>query len=100
MENADQTAAIGFVSNFVPVYQTEVSPTHLRGMMVGLYQAGINVGQFAGVCIMEGTHTIMTDWAWRIPLMTQLVFPVTISAFVFLLPETPSMLLPCLFGHD
>lgn len=67
-------------------------------MMVGLYQAGINVGQFAGACIMQGTYTITSDWAWRIPLVSQIVFPVIVSAFVFLLPETPSMSLPFLFG--
>ncbi|OJJ43541.1 hypothetical protein ASPZODRAFT_154425 [Penicilliopsis zonata CBS 506.65] len=86
-------AGIGFASNFVPVYQAEVSPTHLRGMLVGLYQAGINIGQFAGACIMEGTYTMSSDWAWRIPLITQMVFPVIVALLVFLLPETPRWLL-------
>lgn len=75
------------------MYQAEVSPTHLRGVLVGLYQAGINIGQFAGACIMEGTYTMPSNWAWRIPLITQMVFPVIVALFVFLLPETPRWLL-------
>ncbi|EXJ79831.1 hypothetical protein A1O3_08116 [Capronia epimyces CBS 606.96] len=86
-------AGVGFASNFVPTYNAEVSPTHLRGMMIGLYQTGVNIGQVIGTCINEGTHNMSSRWAYRIPLMTQLFFPIVLCSFVWLFPETPRWLL-------
>lgn len=58
-------------------------------MMIGLYQTGINVGQVIGTCVNQGTYQMSTRWAYRIPLMTQLIFPTIVCSFVWLFPETP-----------
>ncbi|KAH8800606.1 general substrate transporter [Xylogone sp. PMI_703] len=84
---------VGYASNFVPVYNAEVSPVQLRGMMVGFYQTGINIGQLVGACIDQRTHAMTTRWAYRIPLLTQMFFPLVIGIGVWLLPETPRWLL-------
>ena len=81
---------IGFSSNFVTVYNSEVSPAHLRGMMIGLYQTGINIGTLIGACVDQGTHNITTRLAYRIPLATQLFFPTVVVTLVWFFPETPS----------
>ncbi|CAK7198506.1 hypothetical protein SEUCBS139899_001167 [Sporothrix eucalyptigena] len=86
-------ASIGFASNFVTVYNGEVAPAHLRGILIGLYQTGINVGQVIGVCINQGTHALATRWAYRIPLLTQLIFPVVLCFLVWFLPESPRWLM-------
>lgn len=86
-------AGIGFASNFVPVYNGEVAPAHLRGVMIGLYQTGVNIGQVIGVCINQGTHAMTNRWAYRIPLLTQLIFPVIICVFVWFVPESPRWLM-------
>ncbi len=87
---------IGFASNFVPVYLAEVAPAHLRGLMIGLYQTGINIGQLIGACIVQGTYAIPNRLAWRIPLITEMVFPIVIGAGIWLMPETPRRSLPAL----
>ncbi|KAK6369842.1 hypothetical protein LTS17_009292 [Exophiala oligosperma] len=86
-------AGIGYASNFVPIYQAEVAPTQMRGMMIALYQTGINIGQLIGSCINQGTYKMSTRWAYRIPLITQLVFPTILIVFASFFPESPRWLL-------
>jgi SP family sugar:H+ symporter-like MFS transporter len=93
METNTPLAGIGFASNFVPVYQAEVSPAHLRGMMIGLYQTGINISQLIGACIDQGTFNMTTRWAYRIPLITEMFFPLVIGLGVWFFPETPHELI-------
>ncbi|KAJ5736478.1 uncharacterized protein N7483_001603 [Penicillium malachiteum] len=88
-----QGAAIGFASNFVPVYQSEVAPTKYRGILVSLYQLGVNIGGVIGTCINQGTHNMKTRWAYRIPLLASLFFPVILILVTFVLPESPRWLL-------
>ncbi|RFU27986.1 hypothetical protein B7463_g8353, partial [Scytalidium lignicola] len=84
---------VGYASNFVPVYNAEVSPVQLRGRMIGFYQTGINIGQLVGACIDQGTYAMKTRWAYRVPLLTEMFFPLVIGIGVWLLPETPRWLL-------
>ncbi|EEU33692.1 uncharacterized protein NECHADRAFT_56243 [Fusarium vanettenii 77-13-4] len=88
-----QGAAIGLASNFVPVYQSEVAPTQYRGIMISLYQLGINIGGLVGTCINQGTHAMPTRQAYRIPLYASLSFPVILLVVTFFLPESPRWLL-------
>lgn len=57
--------------------------------MIALYQTGINIGQLIGSCINQGTYNMSTRWAYRIPLITQLVFPLILIVFAGLFPESP-----------
>lgn len=82
-------AAIGLASNFVPVYQSEVAPTQYRGIMISLYQLGINIGGLVGTCINQGTHAMPTRQAYRIPLYASLSFPVILLVVTLFLPESP-----------
>ncbi|KIY02747.1 uncharacterized protein Z520_01212 [Fonsecaea multimorphosa CBS 102226] len=88
-----RTANVGFCSSFVPIYQAEVAPTQMRGMMIALYQTGINIGQLIGSCINQGTYKMSTRWAYRIPLITQLIFPTILIVFASFFPESPRWLL-------
>lgn len=85
------SGGVGYASNFVPIYNAEVAPVQLRAIMIGFYQTGINIGQLVGACIDQGTHAMTTRWAYRIPLITQMFFPLVIGTGVWLLPETPRM---------
>jgi MFS family permease len=85
--------AIGLASNFIPVYQSEVAPTKYRGIMVSLYQLGINIGGLIGTCINIGTHGMPSRWAYHIPLITSLVFPSILVIVTTFLPESPRQLI-------
>jgi MFS family permease len=58
-------------------------------ILISLYQLGINIGGLVGTCVNEGTHEMTTRWAYRIPLLIGLVFPVLLVVVVLFLPETP-----------
>jgi MFS transporter, SP family, sugar:H+ symporter len=60
--------------------------------MIGLYQTGINIGQLIGSCINQGTYQMPNRWAYRIPLITQLVFPLILIIFAGFFPESPRKL--------
>lgn len=81
---------VGFAANFVIPYWAETTPAALRGMIIVMYQGIINVSQFIGQCINEGTHGLESRWAYRGPLLTELVPPMILIPFLFWLPDTPS----------
>ncbi|KAG0646297.1 putative glucose transporter rco-3 [Hyphodiscus hymeniophilus] len=81
---------IGFAANFVIIYWSEAAPVELRGLIVVMYQGLINLAQFVGAAINEGTHTMDIRWAYRGPLLTELAAPLILFAFLFWIPDTPS----------
>jgi MFS family permease len=90
--NLVSIAATGYASNFGPVYNAEISPAELRGIMISLYQTMLGVGGLLGSAINTGTSTLTTRWAYRIPLLTQMVFPVILATLIWLFPESPRKL--------
>ena len=58
-----------------------------------MYQGFINLAQFVGACINEGTNYIPNKWAWRATLMAMLSVPLLMLAFLPFIPETPSELI-------
>lgn len=83
---------IGMATNFVLVYQSEVSPRRLRAMILGSYLVIYAIGGFIGTCINQGTHTLLTPWSYRIPLLTQLICPAIFLCGVFFMPDSPRFL--------
>lgn len=79
----------GFAANFVIPYWAETTPASLRGLIIVMYQGIINVFQFVGQCINQGTHGLTTRWAYRAPLVTELLPPVLLLAFLSFIPDTP-----------
>ncbi|RFU30415.1 hypothetical protein B7463_g5904, partial [Scytalidium lignicola] len=80
---------IGFAANFVITYWSEATPVELRGLIVVMYQGFINLAQFIGAAINEGTHGMTTRWAYRAPLLTELPAPLLMLAFLPFIPHTP-----------
>lgn len=80
---------VGFAANFVIPYWAETTPASLRGSVIVMYQAIINISQFIGQCINEGTHDIPNEWSYRAPLLTELLPPIILIAFLYWVPDTP-----------
>ncbi|KAF2163119.1 hypothetical protein M409DRAFT_37302, partial [Zasmidium cellare ATCC 36951] len=81
--------AIGFAYNFAVAYWTEVTPAALRGMVVVMYQGVTNVAQFIAQCINQGTHAMDNRWAYRIPLLVELIAPLSLLIALVFMPDTP-----------
>ncbi|PLB46475.1 maltose permease [Aspergillus steynii IBT 23096] len=88
------TMGFGLGHSLAPVFVAEISPDSIRGISLILINTMIVLGQWSCALVGYGGSFISNDWGWRMPILTQLVPPV--SMFILgslLLPESPSWLL-------
>ncbi|GFZ46483.1 hypothetical protein JCM24511_04730 [Saitozyma sp. JCM 24511] len=84
--------AIGVLSMIVPMYQAEISPPHVRGLMSGWTQMMISWGFFVANWIGYGCQFIHNQGQWRIPLAIQIIPAIFLLFGMFLLPYSPRWL--------
>ncbi|KAI9322419.1 general substrate transporter [Dichotomocladium elegans] len=87
-----QGMAIGQYSLNVTVYQSELSPAHLRGRAISLQQFSIVFGIMVAFWIGYGCAYINSDASWRVPLALQLAPSVLLFVGCFFLPYSPRWL--------
>src|SRR6056297_3038498 len=83
--------AIGVASYTVPLYISELSPTHVRGALVSINQLAITVGIFASYLVDLGFANVEEGWRWM--FLVGLVPSLILGIGMFFLPETPRWLL-------
>ncbi|CAG8005613.1 unnamed protein product [Penicillium nalgiovense] len=84
----------GYVAT-VPVWQSEISPAHMRGSNV--VTDGIFVGSGVALALwidlgfyfVKGNSVIDGSVSWRFPLAFQAIMPATAMIFITMLPESP-----------
>ncbi|KAJ0413212.1 maltose permease [Aspergillus carlsbadensis] len=88
------TVGFGLGHSLAPVFVAEIAPDNIRGFCLVLINTMIVLGQWSCALVGYGGTFIKTDWGWRMPILTQLVPPVSMFILGFLfLPESPSWLL-------
>jgi sugar porter (SP) family MFS transporter len=82
--------AIGLASTNVPVYLSEVAPSHARGWVVSLFQLAVTIGIVVAY-LTDYAFASVEGWRWMLGLavVPALVFGIG----MFFLPETPRWLL-------
>ncbi|KAM0269835.1 hypothetical protein ACHAQH_009637 [Verticillium albo-atrum] len=83
---------IGFAASFSIAYWSEIAPAHLRGQIMILYQLSINISNFLGSCVDQGTHNLTTAWAYRAPLLAMTLPSLIMFGTVWIVPESPRWL--------
>ncbi|CAG9978488.1 unnamed protein product [Clonostachys byssicola] len=82
--------AMGLMQGIVPAYVAELSPSHVRGFLLSLFQFWIMFGSFLAACVMEGASHVEGSWSWKGPVISQIVLGSICTALFFLLvPESP-----------
>ncbi|KAJ9256499.1 hypothetical protein DTO207G8_2502 [Paecilomyces variotii] len=85
---------IGALVVLIPLYQSEISPAKIRGLLVGTHGACICTGYSISSWIGLGFYFVSASGAqWRIPLALQCVAPLILSCGIMYLPESPRWLL-------
>ncbi|KXH68696.1 sugar transporter [Colletotrichum salicis] len=84
---------VGFELAVVPVYQSEIVPAPVRGMVVGTYQLSIGLGGLIINSICRGTSSFQDSRAYRIPFGLFYVIPSIVLALIWFIPESPRWLL-------
>jgi sugar porter (SP) family MFS transporter len=83
--------AIGVASYTVPLYISELSPTHARGALVSINQLAITVGIFASYLVDLGFATFDEGWRWM--FLVGLVPSLILFVGMFFLPDSPRWLM-------
>jgi MFS family permease len=83
---------IGFAASFAIAFWSEIAPARLRGRIVILYQFSVNISNFLGSCVDQGTHNLTTAWAYRAPLLTMMIPCLLIFGTIWMVPESPRWL--------
>lgn len=82
--------SIGALVSLVPLYQSEISPPKIRGLLVGMHGAGIGMGYTSASWIGVGFYFVKASGTqWRMPLAIGALWPLLLAAGVLLIPESP-----------
>ncbi|KAJ3133553.1 hypothetical protein HK100_004275 [Physocladia obscura] len=88
----------GFAAIAAPIFVTELSPPHIRGTLVGLYNCFWYAGSFLSRVTVISLNNDVGDLKWRLPLFLQMTPSVIVILTIWLLPESPRYLI--LKGRD
>ncbi|KAL3469934.1 general substrate transporter [Aspergillus californicus] len=82
----------------IPVWQSECSSAHNRGLLVCFEGALIAVGTFIAYWVVFGLSYVNQSVQWRFPVALQILFALVVVAGAFLLPDSPRWFV--MRGHD
>ncbi|OJI81333.1 hypothetical protein ASPTUDRAFT_58618 [Aspergillus tubingensis CBS 134.48] len=84
---------MGWVSNTAPILLSEIAyPAH-RGVFGALYMVGYYVGAAVAAWATFATQAYNGPWAWRLPVLLQMLLPlIAVPGFAFI-PESPRWLI-------
>src|SRR6056297_423865 len=83
--------AIGVASYTVPLYISELSPTHVRGALVSINQLAITVGIFASYLVDLGFANFEEGWRWM--FLVGLIPSLILGIGMFFLPDSQRWLM-------
>ncbi|KAF5987165.1 major facilitator superfamily transporter [Fusarium coicis] len=77
-----------FIANS-PAYASEIVPLALRGACTATLQMSWSIGSIIVAGATYAYNKRNDQWAWRVPLALQWLFPTPLLILVFLSPESP-----------
>ncbi|KAF5575469.1 major facilitator superfamily transporter [Fusarium pseudocircinatum] len=84
----------GALVTLVPLYQSEMSPSHIRGLLVGIHGGMIGTGYALASWTGLGFYFVKASGAqWRIPLAIQCLPSLLLVVGILMLRETPRWLI-------
>ncbi|KAM0023700.1 putative sugar transport protein STP/MST-like, plant [Helianthus debilis subsp. tardiflorus] len=84
---------VGFANQSVPLYLSEMAPSHYRGAFNMCFQLCVGIGVLAANLLNYGTEKIKGGWGWRISLAMAAVPALILTLGTLFLPETPNSLI-------
>jgi SP family general alpha glucoside:H+ symporter-like MFS transporter len=70
-----------FIANS-PAYASEVVPIPLRGIVTATLQMSWSIGSIIVAAATYGTNNRTDEWAWKLPLALQWIFPVRLPHLI------------------
>ncbi|KAL4951904.1 general substrate transporter [Aspergillus filifer] len=82
----------------IPVWQSECSSSHNRGLLVCFEGALIAVGTFIAYWVVFGLSYVEQSVQWRFPIALQILFALIVVSGAVMLPDSPRWFV--MRGHD
>jgi MFS family permease len=84
---------LGQIASLSPLFISEVSPAHRRGLLIGVFSLSLGLGYTFVAWISFGTfHATNETLQWRLPLALAVVSPLLQAIGVWFVPESPRWL--------
>lgn len=83
---------VGTLSAVAPVYNSEIAPPPIRGVMLCVEEYMIVLGIIFAYYVSYGTKDITSDWSFRIPFIVQMAPAISLGVCFFFLPYSPRWL--------
>jgi sugar porter (SP) family MFS transporter len=77
----------------VPIWMSEVVPSHIRGALVDIHAVLLVIGYMMASWFGLGFFYVTSPSAWRGPLCIQCVWPLLLLAGLYWIPESPRWLI-------
>ncbi|KAM0748130.1 MFS monosaccharide transporter [Meredithblackwellia eburnea MCA 4105] len=84
---------VGGTSCLVPLYQSECSPSWIRGAVVAGYQWNITIGLLIASVVVNATKDRVNASCYQIPIGLQFIWAVILAGGLAVLPESPRWLI-------
>ncbi|KAF5193454.1 Sugar transporter protein [Thalictrum thalictroides] len=84
---------VGFTNQSVPLYLSEMAPSHYRGAINIGFQLSAGIGVTTAALVNFGTEKIGGNLGWRISLFMASVPALILTIGAIFLPETPNSLI-------
>ncbi|KAL1675416.1 general substrate transporter [Schizophyllum commune] len=84
---------IAISTTAAPTWVTELAPPQWRGRIGACYNSCFFIGSIPATGAMVGTEKMASTWAWRLPLILQVIPPSIVMACVWFCPESPRWLI-------
>ncbi|KAF6172919.1 hypothetical protein GIB67_035473 [Kingdonia uniflora] len=84
---------VGFASQSVPLYLSEMAPCMYRGRLNVLFQLMITIGILIANLVNYGSDKIKAGWGWRLSLALAAVPALIVMLGASFLPDTPNYLI-------
>ncbi|OBT64847.1 hypothetical protein VE03_06428 [Pseudogymnoascus sp. 23342-1-I1] len=84
---------VGMISVIVPLYQSEMAPKWVRGVLVSTYQLAITVGLLIAAMVEYLSNGINGPASFQIPVALQYLWAAILVLGMIVLPETPRYLI-------
>ncbi|CEI95396.1 hypothetical protein RMCBS344292_09585 [Rhizopus microsporus] len=83
----------GLMTNAIPLYQSEIAPSDIRGRLVSMYTSLSSFGRLVGYVVIFYSSYFQSNWAWRTPWAVQFILSIAFLAACSLLPYSPRWLI-------
>uniref|UniRef100_A0A1N6MC50 Putative sugar porter n=1 Tax=[Candida] hispaniensis TaxID=312227 RepID=A0A1N6MC50_9ASCO len=79
----------GSFNTLAPTYASEVCPVHIRGILAATINLSWVIGQFISMGVLNPLSKRDDEWAYRIPIAIQWVWPAVLIPIMLFVPESP-----------